>query len=90
MDAWEESFPRGLWEESIYSLGNLTLLESATNRRLGNAAYLEKLAAYARSGYALTRRIPEFAPEQWTPALLDQRQRQLAERAVHLWRADFV
>ena len=90
MDAWEESFPPGLWEESIYSLGNLTLLESATNRRLGNAAYPEKVAAYARSGYALTRRIPEFAPEQWTPALLDQRQRQLAERAVHLWRADFV
>ena len=90
VDAWGESFPRGLWEESIYSLGNLTLLESATNRRLGNAAYPEKLAAYARSGYALTRRIPEFAPEQWTPALLDQRQRQLAERAVHLWRADFV
>ena len=90
VDAWEESFPRESWEESTYSLGNLTLLESPTNRRLGNAVYPEKLAAYARSGYALTRRIPEFAPEQWTPALLDQRQRQLAERAVHLWRADFV
>ena len=90
VDAWEESFPRTLWDESIYSLGNLTLLEPATNRRLGNAAYPEKVAAYARSGYALTRRILEIAPEHWTPALLDQRQRRLAERAVHLWRADFV
>ncbi len=90
VDAWEESFPRGLWEESIYSLGNLTLLESGPNRGIGNAVYGEKLAAYGRSAYALTRRIPEIAPEQWTPALLDKRQVQLAERAVHLWRADFA
>ena len=42
VDAWEESFPRGLWDESIYSLGNLTLLESATNRRLGNVGLPRK------------------------------------------------
>ena len=90
VDSWEESFPPGLWEESIYRLGNLTLLESAANRRLGNAVYSEKLSAYAQSGYTLTRRIPEIAPEQWTPELLDERQRQLAERAAHLWRADFA
>ena len=90
VDSWEESFPHGLWEESVYRLGNLTLLESAANRRLGNAVYSEKLSAYAQSGYTLTRRIPEIAPEQWTPELLDERQRQLAERAAHLWRADFA
>ena len=90
VDSWEESFPPGLWEESVYRLGNLTLLESAANRRLGNAVYSEKLSAYAQSGYTLTRRIPEIAPEQWTPELLDARQRQLAERAAHLWRADFA
>ena len=89
-DSWEESFPPDLWEEEIYSLGNLTLLEATMNRRLGNAVYSEKLAEYARSVYALTRRIPEMAPEQWTPELLDARQRQLADRAVHLWRADFA
>lgn len=88
-DAWEETFPRGLWEGAVYRLGNLTLLESSTNRRLGNAVYAEKHTAYTKSGYALTRRIPEIAPEQWTPEFLDQRQRQLAERAVHLWRVDF-
>ena len=89
-DSWEESFPPELWEEEIYSLGNLTLLEATMNRRLGNAVYSEKLTEYARSVYALTRRIPEIAPEQWTPELLDARQRQLADRAVHLWRADFA
>ena len=60
MDAWKESFPSALWEESIYRLGNLTLLESTTNRRFDNTAYAE-------SGYALTRSIPEIAPKQWTP-----------------------
>ena len=79
-DAWEESFPRGSWEDEIYSLGNLTLVESATNRRVGNAVYAEKCAAYAQSGYALTKRIPGIVPEQWTLAQLDQRQRQLAGR----------
>ena len=89
VDAWNESIPSGLWEDSIYRLGNLTLLESATNRRLDNAVYADKLPAYAQSSYALTQRIPEIAPEQWTRELLDKRQRQLAERAVHLWRVDF-
>ncbi|MCY4386419.1 MAG: DUF262 domain-containing HNH endonuclease family protein [Desulfurellaceae bacterium] len=89
-DSWKEDFAPELWEEKVYSLGNLTLLESATNRSLGNAAYIEKLATYSQSSYALTRRIPEIAPKQWTPELLDARQRHLAERAVHLWRADFA
>lgn len=89
-DSWQESFPSELWEEAVDSLGNLTLLESAVNRSLGNAAYTEKLAVYGQSGYALTRRILEIAPEQWTQELLDSRQRQLAERAVHVWRADFA
>ena len=90
VEAWNESIPSGLWEESIYRLGNLTLLESAANRRLHNAVYTDKLAAYAQSIYVLTRRIPKVAPEHWTQELLDRRQQQLAERAAHLWRADFA
>ena len=90
VDAWEESIPSWSWEESIYRLGNLTLLESAINRRLQNDVYAGKLVAYVRSAYTLTQRIPEIAPEQWTREMLDRRQRQLAERAAHLWRADFA
>jgi hypothetical protein len=89
-DNWSDTFPRELWESSIYRIGNLTLLETAANRAVGNASYAEKRTAYANSAYALTRRVPEVAPEQWTFDLLGQRQRHLAERAVHLWRADFA
>ena len=89
-DTWEEAFPAERWEASVYRLGNLTLLESAANRDVGNSIYSGKLDTYRNSGYALTRQIPEMAPERWTPELMDERQRSLAERAVHLWRSDFA
>lgn len=90
LDDWTDHFPRQHWEASVYRIGNLTLLEAAANRRVGNADYVEKRSAYEQSTYTLTRRVAEMAPEQWTPELLDARQTQLATRAVHLWRSDFA
>ncbi len=87
---WSEAFAPGAWEASAYRLGNLTLLEAPANRAVGNATYAAKRAAYEESAYVLTRKIPQIAPEQWTPELVDERQRQLAARAVHLWRSDFA
>jgi hypothetical protein len=87
-EEWIQDFPRERWEAAVYRLGNLTLLEPAANRQVGSATCAAKLEAYGRSGYAVTRRIVELAPERWTPEILDERQRQLAARAVHLWRAD--
>ena len=37
-----------------------------------------------------TAKIADLAPEEWTPALLEERQRRLAARAVRLWRSDFA
>ena len=87
---WAETFPPDRWEAAVDRLGNLTLLERGLNRDVGNAAYPAKRAAYERSAYTLTRQIAAMAPEEWTPALLDERQRRLAARAVRLWRTDFV
>jgi hypothetical protein len=89
-EAWVEDFPSESWEAYIYRLGNLTLLEAKANRELGPAVYEEKRIAYEQSLYALTRQIPQLAPERWTPELLEARQFALAQRAVHLWRADFA
>lgn len=89
-DAWEPGFPREYWDACIHRLGNLTLLESNRNREIGNKEYGNKLETYMGSRYAMTRAIPEDAPEQWTPELLDARQRRMAERAAHVWRADFA
>ena len=87
---WAEVFPPDRWEAAVDRLGNLTLLERTLNREIGNAAYPTKRAAYESSAYALTRAITDMAPEEWTPALLEERQRRLAARAVRLWRADFT
>ena len=88
-DEWSGSFPEQQWEAAADRLGNLTLIESGLGRSLGNESFAGKLPAYAGSGYALTNRIPELAPEEWTLALLEKRQRELSRRAAHLWRADF-
>jgi len=88
-EMWEATFPRERWEMAVYRLGNLTLLEPGANRRVGNAEYQGKLVEYQRSAYAITRAIANIAPQDWTPELLEERQRRLAARAVQLWRSDF-
>ena len=89
IDEWEETFDHAHWDTWVYRLGNLTLLESTANRRVGNAAYLDKVSAYGESNYAISQGIPRMAPEVWTPEHLEARQSRLAARAVHLWRVDF-
>ncbi|GAB1392052.1 DUF262 domain-containing protein [Rhodocyclaceae bacterium] len=89
-ESWELTFPQERWDAYVNRIGNLTLLESNRNREVGNKEYSEKLQAYAGSTYAMARKISDEAPEQWTPELLEARQRRMAERAAHLWRADFA
>lgn len=89
-ESWEEEFPRERHEAFLYRIGNLTLLEKKANRDIGNRPYADKVSTYEHSGYALTRKVAEMAPEEWTPALVEHRQKKLAARAVQIWRADFA
>ena len=88
--AWEADFPRETWERSVNRVGNLTWLEPALNRRVGNGDFAAKCEAYRSSAYSLSRQLADTAGEAWTPAKLDARQEQMAHRAVHLWRSDFA
>ncbi|MBV8453037.1 MAG: DUF262 domain-containing protein [Deltaproteobacteria bacterium] len=90
LDDWDVHFPCEQWDDAVYRLGNLTLLEPSLNREVGSLSYAEKVAAYAKSHYVLTTRIAEMAPDTWTLDILDERQRRLSQRAVHLWRSDFA
>ena len=81
--------PRAVFTQ-LRAMGNLTLLERTLNREVGNAGYVAKRAAYEKSAYALTRAVADLALEEWSPALLEERQRRLAARAVQLWRSDFA
>lgn len=86
---WTVDFSEELWEQSIYRLGNLTFLEVDKNRSIGNKPYVDKVAIYPTSKYTLTQKVAEYAPEEWTPARLEQRQFHLAKAAVQIWRSDY-
>ena len=87
---WFGSFTALEVDAATNRIGNMTLLESAVNREVGNAPYTEKRAAYEGSVYALTREVVEMAPDEWTFALMENRQRLLARRATQVWRSDFA
>jgi uncharacterized protein with ParB-like and HNH nuclease domain len=84
---WRQNFTDAQIESMVYRIGNLTPLEPHLNRRVGNEIYPIKLAAYQQSVYTLTQNI---LAEAWTPNTLTTRQRHLAQRAVHIWRSDFL
>ena len=87
---WFGSFTALEVDAATNRLGNMTLLESAVNRKVGNAPYTQKCTAYEGSVYALTREVAAMAPDEWTFALMENRQRHLARRATQVWRSDFA
>lgn len=87
--SWEDSFPPRYWPQSLYRLGNLTLLEAPANRSIGNATYPAKQAAYQTSSYRITNEIPAAHPEEWTLERLEARQQQMAQLACQIWRLDY-
>lgn len=68
----------------VYRLGNMTLLESGKNKKLGNADYAAKREIYARSKFHLTRGLAEHNAD-WTPQRLDDRQEWMAKQATTIW-----
>jgi hypothetical protein len=86
-DRWRVHFLDNEIEEMTYRIGNLIPLEANLNRQIGNQYYTDKQEIYQQSDYALARNI---VPEEWTPDTIAKRQESLAQRAVHIWKSDFV
>ena len=84
---WEQ-FDGRHRDESTHRLGNLTLLETALNRELGNAAYSGKREVYRRSEFAVTRRVAEQF-EAWTVEKIRAHQQWMARQATAIWRISF-
>lgn len=80
---WEEFFAIDDFENYIYRLGNLTLLESKKNNDCGDKPYAEKLPVYKNSQYEMTNKI-DF-PE-WTATQIRSRQEKMAKIATSIWR----
>lgn len=75
-------------ERTIYRIGNMTPLETARNKELGDGAYATKRAVYKESAFELTRAVAEQY-DAWDEQSVEARQKQLATSAAELWRIDF-
>lgn len=84
--SWLEAFSDEDLERFTMRLGNLTLLEPASNRALGGSDISAKVDAYAKSKYTCTRSIEATS---WSPEAVNQRQRELAKLACSRFRLDF-
>jgi hypothetical protein len=69
---------------SIYRLGNMTLLNAKANRDIDNTSFDAKKTVYANSEFQITRDLA--TNDDWTVAVLGQRQSAFANRAASVWK----
>lgn len=72
-------------ERFVYRLGNMTLLQAAQNRELGNRPFTEKREVYRTSDFEITRKVAE-ENSHWGSERIATRQRWMAKQAVSIWR----
>lgn len=87
---WDDVFSPERQPDFIYRLGNLLLLEPSINRSCQNGSFEEKRTHYQGSGYTTAKALSKVDQADWSPATLDKRQVGMAQRAAHVWRADFA
>lgn len=80
-----EAFSDEQRDESVYRLGNLTLLEDGANRSIGNGSFAEKRKAFAESVFEITRKVAEDNAD-WNLDRLAVRQKSMAKAAASIWR----
>ena len=81
-DDWDQSFPNDVSEAFIYRIGNFTLLEADKNRAVANKLFSDKLPAYQKSRYELSKKI---GYKSWSQENLANRQKYLAKQAKAVW-----
>lgn len=70
--------------DCLNRLGNLCLMDKATNKKQAAADYKEKKENYKKSEFLLTRDLSANYPE-WNRHAIEKRQSELAELAVERW-----
>lgn len=81
-NSWEAIYSHDQHERFVNRLGNYTLLDPSRYRDLGNLPFPDKLSGYQQSGYKMTTRI---SATEWTPDLIEARQREMARWAATVW-----
>ncbi|RPI79816.1 MAG: DUF262 domain-containing protein [Desulfobacteraceae bacterium] len=83
-DAWG-SFNDEQIDRCVYRIGNMTPLEAATNRDIGNKSYEDKKIGFEQSGFEITKRVAGENNE-WSQDRIISRQSWLANQAKAIWR----
>lgn len=83
-EGWEQ-FSDAEAEQSVYRLGNMTILRKSENRDLSNQPFELKKPVYRASDWQITRRISEDNRD-WNAERVGVRQRWLASQAVSVWK----
>jgi hypothetical protein len=86
-EAWATKFPGVDIETYIYRIGNFTLLEANKNREADRKSFEEKKTIYLTSNYRLTSQT--IHTDDWTSKSLVDRQRDLANRALTIWKVNY-
>ncbi|MDC1434108.1 HNH endonuclease family protein [Flavobacteriaceae bacterium] len=73
-------------EHKLYfkRLGNMTILNSRKNSRIGNKSFTEKTPIYEESEFVITSEIA--TNPTWTKELINSRQKQLSSDALKCWK----
>ncbi|OGR22267.1 MAG: hypothetical protein A2277_20140 [Desulfobacterales bacterium RIFOXYA12_FULL_46_15] len=71
----------------IYRIGNLTPLETAGNKAIGNGDYASKRQVYHTSVFQITKAVAEHY-DTWDEQKIEARQKQLASVAAGIWKID--
>ncbi|MCV3212707.1 DUF262 domain-containing HNH endonuclease family protein [Plectonema radiosum NIES-515] len=87
-DKWLVEFSKTDPNQYIYRLGNMTLLDSSVNRKVGNTSFEEKSAkAFSNSKLDITREI--LKDSVWGPKQIEERQKKMAKMACQIWRLNY-
>ena len=84
--------PDGNWEDfseedvaNVHKkLGNLTIMDSNLNVAAANAPFEDKKIVYGQSGIQITRALADLP--DWSIQTIENRQNELAQTAVRVWR----
>lgn len=87
-ESWLVEFSKVDHIQYIDRLGNMTLLDSTVNRKVGNTSFSEKCAAaFTHSNLEITKEILNYSV--WGPKQIEERQKKMAKVACQIWRLNY-
>ncbi|MCG6146596.1 DUF262 domain-containing protein [Leptospira bandrabouensis] len=80
---WEPKWSAEKAKSYINRIGNLCLLKTKQNSKIGNSDFQSKLKDYTKSKFELTKSLTTY--QDWNPENIEMRQLELAKLAIKIW-----